>query len=294
MFNIFRPELKTQPAWIVNEPPKKDVLQVVLSDTHSGSNYALFVGRNWQGTKENTHYPSAKQIKIRERFEIFADEVAQARNGKQVRLIHNGDALDGDHHHSGDVCTVNTLEQAEIHVEIMQEFQKRIGWQRGDEIYYTRGTQTHVNDMENWIGEQMNAVMDGEYYFHDLLKLETNGVMSWFVHHGPGAGVGPNEGNALRNWLRNIYFDALKDGLRPPDIVYSGHTHTPNWQPYAYRTSGFIWRSMHGIILPSWQMKTAYAWQKAPVNKNRIGGVIHEIKADGTVTIPRFSVMESD
>ena len=42
-------------------PPKKDVLHVVMSDTHSGSNYALFLSDTWQGTKENNHTPTSMQ-----------------------------------------------------------------------------------------------------------------------------------------------------------------------------------------------------------------------------------------
>lgn len=273
--------------------PNKDVLQVVLSDMHSGSNYALFLSGSWKGTRDNTHDPrmNYKQTRIREQFEQFADEVKAARKDKQVRLIHNGDAIDGDHHHSGDVCTLNTTEQADIHIRLMSEFQKRIGWRAGDEIYYTRGTQTHVNDMENYIGKEMNAVMDGEFYFYDLLKLETNGIMSWFVHHGPGRGEGANEGNSVRNWLRNIYMECQKDGKRIPDILYTGHVHYPTYSTYVYRER-MNFRAMHGVILPSWQAKTSFGYMKAPVQANQIGGVLHEIKADATVTIPRFCVRE--
>jgi hypothetical protein len=267
-----------------------DTIQAVLSDTHSGSNYALFLGRNWSGSDKNTHYPKSDQIKIREQFIKYAEQVKQARKGKRLRLIHNGDALDGDHHHSGDVCTTNALEQADIHIEIMQEFQKLIGWQRGDEIYYTRGTKVHVEQFENYIGREMNAIPCGDFFVHDFLELQTNGVSSWFVHHGPTAGAGGNEGNGIRNWLRNIQIDSMKDGDKCPDIVYTGHVHNPSYSSYVYR-NGMTFKTMHGIITPSWQSKTTYAWMRAPVSKNKIGGVIHEIKADGTICVPQFSVM---
>lgn len=271
----------------------KDILQIVLSDTHSASNYALFLGRNWEGKKGNTHYPTSKQVLIRQHFESYAAEIKQARQGKSVRVIHNGDAIDGDHHHSGDVCTVDTNDQANIHIEIMHEFKKRIGWQSGDELYYTRGTQTHVNEEENYIGEKVNAIPCGNFFVHDLLKLETNGVMSWFVHHGPSRGEGANEGNPMRNWLRNIYNEAVKDHEKIPDIVYTGHVHNPTYSSYVYRDE-MNFRVIHGIILPSWQSKTTYANMVAPVQRNKIGGVIHEIKSDGTIAIPRFHIMKNE
>jgi len=270
----------------------KDVLQVVVSDFHSGSNYALFLDRLWSGASNQNHTPRGGQIQIREQFEKFAEFVKQARKGKQVRLVHNGDAIDGDHHHSGDVCSLLENEQADIHVELMNEFQERISWQRGDEMYYTRGTQSHVHHHEEYIAEQMNAVPNGESRVFDLLKLETNGVLSWFAHHGPGRGKGANRGNSVRNWLKAIYYETLEDGERCPDIVYTGHVHDPDYSTYGARKRGdFDFFNMHGVILPSWQMKTAYAYKVAAVSKNRIGGVIHEIKSDGTVTVPKFSVM---
>lgn len=137
----------------------------------------------------------------------------------------------------------------------------------------------------------MGAVGDG--YVSNSLELETNGVKSLFVHHGASAGVGGTEGNAGRNLLRNVQLEALKDGTRPPDIIYTGHVHVPNYTTLSYRKRGFEYGVMHYVITPSWQMKTRYAWQRAPVAVNRIGGVIHEIKADGLVTIPRFVVMET-
>lgn len=275
------------------EEPKKDILQVVISDMHSGSNYALFVNREWHGLKNASHTPRSGQIKIREQFEIYAEEVRQARQGKKVRLIHNGDAIDGDHHHSGDVCSLNPKEHADIHVELMNELQKRIDWQAGDELYYTKGTQSHVNEYEHEIGKELNAVPDGDLYAWEFLPLESNGVLSWFVHHGPTRGEGANEGNTMRNWLKNIYFEAVKDKKRIPDIVYTGHVHYPTYSSYVYREK-MNFKTMHGIILPSWQLKTVYGYMASPVQTNKIGGIWQEIKADGTICIPVFSVMDGE
>lgn len=256
---------------------------------HSGSNYALFLPREWHG-EETSHAPRSQQIAIRKHFEAFAAEVKKARKNKTVELIHNGDAIDGDHHHSGDVCTMYPQEQADIHVELMNEFQKRIGWQSGDKLYYTNGTPVHVGLSENYIGEKMNAIPYGDYHSWPFLALETNGTLTWFVHHGPRKGEGANEGNGMRNWLRNIYIDALRDGTRAPDVVYTGHVHDPTYSSFVYREK-MNFKAIHGVICPSWQAKTRYAWMVSPVSSNKIGGVMQEIKADGTIALPRFSVM---
>lgn len=266
-----------------------DILRVVVSDFHSGSNLALFLPHEWHG-KYTSHIPRSAQIKIRKQFETFAAEVRQQRGDMPIELIHNGDAIDGDHHHSGDICTVNPKEQADIHIELMSEFQNRIKWRAGDKLWYTCGTRVHTGESEDYIGEQMNAEPCGDFHSWEMLELETNGVLAWFIHHGPGRGAGANEGNVMRNWLKNIYYDALKDGRRAPDIVYSGHVHDPTYSSYVYREK-MNFKTLHGIITPSWQMKTAYAYMRASASRNKIGGVTQVIHADGTITNPRFSVM---
>lgn len=175
----------------------------------------------------------------------------------------------------------------------MSDLQKMMGWQRGDEIYYTRGTQTHVNEMENYIGREMNAVPCGDYHVFDLLELEINGVMAWYVHHGPGRGSGPNEGNPVKNWLKNIYYDAMNDKRRAPDIVFTGHVHNPTYNVHVYREK-MEFKIMHGVILPAMQVKTSFGWMKAPVNKTKIGGTWQNIGVDGSIGVPKFSILDAE
>lgn len=266
-----------------------DTLQVVISDTHACSNRALFLNRFWQSRKTGiNHKPTADQERIRVHWDRFADDIAKIRKGRKVRLIHDGDAIEGFHHSGHDICTPDVSEHAEIHLEIMTQFQKRIGWQRGDELYYVKGTEVHTNDWEVYIGEQLNAVS-----VTDFLRLDTNGAINWFVHHGKGAGDGDSEGNAVRNWLKAIRNNAMKDDSETPDIIYTGHVHQPTYSTYVYRSKGFTFKTIHGIILPSWQMKTRHAYKVAPVAKNKIGGVYQLITADGMICPPVFSVMEA-
>lgn len=266
-----------------------DTLQVVISDTHTGSNGALFLSKFWQSGKTGiNHTPTSDQQRIRKQWDKFAAEIAKARKGKKVRLILDGDAVDGFHHGGTNLFSPDPLEHAEVHIEIMAQFQKTIGWQRGDELYYVKGTEVHTNDWEVYIGEQLNAVS-----VTDFLRLDTNGVINWFVHHGKGAGDGDAEGNALRNWLKAIRNNAMKDDSETPDIIYTGHVHQPTYSTYVYRKNGMNFKTIHGIILPSWQLKTRFAWKVAPLSKNRIGGVSQLITADGMICPPVFSVMEA-
>jgi hypothetical protein len=270
---------------------QRDIMQVIMSDMHSASTHALFLSRVWRGRDTQEISATPQQKRIRKHFEEYAAEVKKARQGKQVRLIHNGDAIDGDHHHSGDVCTLNQQEQADIHVELMAEFQDRIGWTRGDELYYVKGTDIHTGSLEDYIGRELGAVKDGDFGCHYTLELTSNGRRSLFVHHGPGAGEGANEGNSIRNWLRNVTINLERDNKPTPDIIYTAHVHKPCYSTYVTRVKD-NYRTIHGIITPSWQMKTRYAWEKVPFSVNKIGGTYQVIKADGVIAEPVFRIMD--
>ena len=155
----------------------------------------------------------------------FCDEIATKRGDKKIELIHNGDAIDGDHHQSGDVCTLNPLEQADIHIELMTELQRRIGWRRGDELYYTRGTQVHVIEFETYIGKQLNAVPDGGFLYGIYSNCIPMARCLGLSTMDQGRAKGANRGNPVQAWLKNIYYDALNDQRNAPDIVYTGHVH---------------------------------------------------------------------
>ncbi len=265
----------------------------MMSDLHSGSDTALTVDRVWRGQKTSDIYPTSAQKKIRTQFEKTAEEVKVNRKGIKVRLILNGDLLEGCHHGNTQIFTQDELEMAEISAELINEFKKKIDWNRGDEVYVTRGTTVHVKSLENFIGKEVGAVMDGDFYVHNKLILNTNGVISCTAHTGPGVGKGQNEGNSLRNFMNNYYVTCTKDGLTCPSIFYFGHVHQPYYSVIEQREPGFKFRTLHGVITPSWQMKTTYALDKMPHARNRVGGVMQLITASGLIGTPQFSVMET-
>jgi len=62
-----------------------DTVQVVLSDMHTGSNFALFIGREWHGIK-TSHIPRARQIAIRAHWLKFCEAVKQTRFRAALRV----------------------------------------------------------------------------------------------------------------------------------------------------------------------------------------------------------------
>ena len=273
----------------------KDTLVVVLSDLHSGGSTALFPNRFWQSTTtEHNHTPTQRQAAMYKHFERCMEYAAQNRRGKRLVVVHDGDAIEGVHHNSIQVITQNKAEQAGIHIDLMDTFLKRTRFSKknGDLLYYVSGTETHVGDIEQSIAKDLSAENNPEGgRVFDHLELNINGRLVWMVHHGKGRGRGANEGNELRNWMRDVFWDCMKVKAQPPDLVITGHTHTPTWNTYIGRNINSF-HMIHGVVCPSWQMKTRYAYKVAPVDRNEIGAVFVEIRADGEIRAPIILMME--
>jgi hypothetical protein len=267
----------------------QDTLIVVLSDTHSGGSTALFPNRYMQ-FKHSDHKPSKLQRAMWKHFEKCAQYAREHRQGKRLIVIHNGDAIEGVHHGSLQAVTFIKDEQAEIHIELMDYFLTAADFNREtDQLFYVSGTEVHVGEKEDRIAKDLGANGKRAY---DQLELEVNGKMLWIAHHGKKKGAGANEGNALRNFLRDQYLDCKKIDRRPPNILISGHVHTAAWNMYVAREKAG-YHVVHGIICPSWQAKTRFVYKAAPMEVNEIGAVFLEIAADGQIGTPHFELMET-
>jgi len=202
-------------------------------------------------------------------------------------LVVDGDAIDGDHHSSLEIVTRQKNEQINIHINLMSYFLGIVNFdRRTDSLHYVAGTEIHSSDAEHIIGEKLKAKQTPEgHYAWDELRLEINGKRVWFVHHGPSAGKGANQGNSLRNWLRDNFFEALGEGEEPPHFVITGHTHKPYWTTYIGRYKG-TYHCCHGMICPSWQQKTRFGHKVAPLQQNKIGMQYFVITDDGIIGEP--------
>ena len=157
-------------------------------------------------------------------------------------------------------------------------------------MYYVQGTETHTTTKEEEIAKDLRAELDetseNKSRVHRKLDLEINGRLVSFIHHGPARGRGANEGDPMRNWLKMVYWSYKKRELRIPDMIVTGHLHTHFYNTYVQDFS-----VLHGLIVPSWQRKTRYAWRFAPMDVNDIGMVAFEITAGGEIKMPVPMVM---
>ena len=269
----------------------KDTVVVPISDMHSGGSTALFPDSiRW--FKHGNHTPNSTQVEIFKHWMKCAESVAVDRKGKDMIIVVDGDSVDGNHHNTPQLTTILPNEQINIHIELMKAFMNTAKWNdKTDKIYYVTGTEAHVEDNEDIIGLRMKAEPNGNVHAWDELQLIVNGKHIWFAHQGTSAGRGANQGNALRNWLKDIFTECVQEGNTPPDFIVTGHSHKPYYTPYCGRLNG-DYHLVHGMICPSWQSKTRFGYKVAALQKNKIGMQWFTVTKDGHITQPKEMVMK--
>jgi len=270
-------------------PIDKDTLVVKISDLHSGGTTALFPDEI-QYFKHGNHTPSEYQLRLYSHWEKCARIVSFLRKKKRLVIVHNGDAIDGVHHKSPQSVTTLKNEQIDLHVLLMKRFMKLVKFNSGDRLYYTTGTESHTNDNEDLIGRKMGAVMSKDLYVFDELELMVNGRRLWFAHKGPSPGKGANQGNALYNYIRDLWIDYKTNNKPTPDVVVFSHFHTARKRTHDRVVAGRI-NTLHGWILPSMQQKTRYAYGCVSLQMNDIGIAYHEITKSGDIINNDFELM---
>lgn len=271
--------------------PNVDTLVVCLSDMHSGSSVALFPDKLYKFNLERNHTPTEKQKRMYKHFVRCATEAKLLRKNKRMLIVHNGDSVEGYHHRTTQVLTTVPEEQRDLHIYLMRKFLKYSGFDHslGDKLIYIKGTEVHTLESEEKIAETLNAEL---LIAHDFMDLDINGRRFWFTHQGANSQDGANEGDSLRNWLKRIYWTQVNRRRYVPDMVVMGHFHKPSYNVYVQRRdSGF--HILHGMILPSWQMKTRYAFSSVPTTINEIGAAFVEVSAAGDLRAPSFALLET-
>ncbi len=257
-----------------------NTLIVNLSDMHSGSSRALFLPRLTQF--EHTNYtPTDLQKKIYKHWMKCADWVKEKRKDKKLVIVNNGDAIEGLHHNTKEIVSLKLDDHVRVHCDLMDDFLQAVGYGIGDDLHYVSGTESHVQDKELEIANDLGAT-----YQHEM-KLNVNGFEIWYTHHGANPGIGYNKGDSYRNWLKQIYWTMKHDSKKAPNMIVSSHYHKP-----IYNTFVYDFNTLHGIILPSWQMKTRYAYRVAPFQRNEIGMSIFDITHEGYVHVHKPLLME--
>lgn len=225
-----------------------------------------------------TYTASAFQMKLWAFYREFFDEwVPLVTNGEPYDLVHNGDAIEGVHHHATTQISHNLEDQQRIAEGVLRPEVERCK-AGGGTYYHIRGTEAHVGQTGEYeerlarsIGAKPNQ--EGQYARWDMWKRvgDHRGPLVNLLHHIGTTGSAVHEASAVNAELTATFVEAARWGREPPDYIVRSHRHR------------FIAVDMetgrgHGaaIVTPAFQGKTPFAFKipGARVSEPQFGGVL--------------------
>jgi hypothetical protein len=192
---------------------------VVVSDTHAGCKLALCSGPIFLD-EGGEYHPSKFQQKLKQMWDYFWTEwVPDATRGEDFAVLHNGDIIDGSHHHTTTVITNNLTDQKNIAYQLMKPIVDLC-----DGLYFqVRGTEAHVGKSaqdEEALAKILGAIPDqqGLHSRYDLW-IRVGDYLVHALHHIGSCGSNAYEATAVHKELAESLTEAARWGYRPPDVV---------------------------------------------------------------------------
>ncbi len=255
---------------------------VVLSDTHCGCRMALCPPEPVALDGGGTYHPSDFQEKMWAWWTEFWDVwVPEVTRGESYDVVHNGDAIDGVHHHSTTQVSHNIEDQLRIAERVLSPVVNACR-ASGGTYFHIRGTEAHVGPSGEYeerlartLGAKPNA--HGQSARFDLWKRvgeptpRVHAPLVHLLHHIGTTSSAAHEASAVNAELTAEYVEAARWGREPPDFIIRSHRH---------RSIAVDLNSAKGyaaaIVTPAWQGKTPYVWKipGARISEPQIGGIV--------------------
>lgn len=264
----------------MGRPARSGVVRnlIVISDTHAACRLALVPDTPIHLDGGGTYRPSKFQKQLWRLWREFWDEwVPEVTKGEAYDVVHNGDALDGVHHHSTTQISHNLEDQHRIAEAVLLPVAERCR-ASGGTYYHIRGTEAHAGqsgENEERLARALKAKpnSEGQYARFDLWKRvgTQKGPLVNCLHHVGTTGSAAHEASAVNAELTAMYVEAARWGKVPPDFIVRSHRH---------RSIAVELNSARGyaaaIVTPAWQGKTPFAWKVpgARVSEPQMGGVL--------------------
>jgi hypothetical protein len=175
-------------------------------------------------------------------------------------IFHLGDIIDGLHHNTPQVMN-EVNDQIEAACNLLRPI-----IHLADESYLTYGTGAHnggAAEHEITIGNEL-----GMKHGYDFGPLDIDGLIFDITHHGR---AGRKDWSSLAASLASeVALDYVRYGLMPPRYILRAHNHIID-------DSGCKLPYTRAFSLPSWQLKTDFAYRVAANRKwVDVGGMIFD------------------
>lgn len=178
----------------------------------------------------------------------------------------NGDAVDGNHHGTKEIWSVDESDHLQAAKEIFTDFAKD-----AHSLYVVEGTESHTRNLEHALasmlrGEGLNVVSPSKRRpAWDSLKVRVAGSACEFDHHMPTSMRSYLEASALSITLGDIRNQRARAGEIVPKVIVRSHRHRFGLYEDGY---GMM------VALPAWQALTRFGRKVVPGAMPQCGLVI--------------------
>lgn len=249
----------------------KDDLLVAVGDLHCGSTVGLHPGADTPLDDGGAYSPSPVQRWLWANWLDFWKRVRD--RGKPVRIIANGDLVDGHHHGTVQVASNHTGIQSAILREVWRPVLDTV---KVASFVVVRGTAAHVGQgspseesFAAWLkAERVKVVPD-----------EDTGTLSWrhfrgdiqgvridVTHHGRTGGRPWTAPGGVTNLATEILVEYAQRGEPPPALAIRSHKHK-------HFDTGTMTK-VRVLALPAWQLGTDWVKQVVPDSLADLGGSV--------------------
>lgn len=253
-----------------------------ISDLHCGGATALMppVWRNADGLEIRQ---SREQVWIWDCWQDMAQQIkTEALGGAEVFGLFNGDIVEGRHHETPQLVSVEPEDHADIAVECIDMV---AAWCK--KMMFICGTEAHVgrqgrteNITARVFAEQGKTVIKpnlGPLYVWPAALVDIGGLRFNVAHHIGGSGVERNQNNAASAEAVDQVHEALYNDLQVPNYILRGHTHRFA-KGYAMETDTVA------LTSGCWQLSTSHGHRIKAHKPPHIGCWLIRIFDDGTTS----------
>jgi len=251
-----------------------------ISDLHCGGATALMppVWRNADGLEIRQN---RAQGWLWERWQDLAQRIKrEALGGVEVFGLFNGDVVEGRHHETPQLVSVEPDDHADIAVEVVDMV---AAWCK--RLMFIAGTDAHVGHQgrtENIVaktfaaqGKTVIRPLDTALHVWPVALAEIGGVQFNIAHHTRGSSLERNRNNAANAEAADQAINAKFLGLPIPRYVLRGHTH--------FFARGIYDRTgTETLVTGCWQLSTSHGHRIKPHITTEIGARLIRIYDDGT------------
>ena len=197
------------------------------------------------------YYPSALQRQVWRWWQEFWDSwVPEVCHGEPYAVLVNGDAVDGDHHHSTTQISHNLADQEELAFKILNPIAQRCPGR----FFMVRGTEAHVG--QSGVDEQRLAKRLGLPRAMDEAWIRVGKGLVHALHHIGTTGSQAYESTAVCKELIEAYAEAGRWRRKPPDVVIRSHRH----RHMEVRLPTDLGYGI-SLVTAAWQLKTPFAFR---------------------------------